>query len=510
MRPTLLACLFLVSCQKASPKKLPPPADYLGVISVASLDGAAARLDAYLQAITPGVKTGLTGRTAEVPLAMLVSARSLDGLAFDKPMHLVGLDPKKFPRPFVLVGTVVDQKKLAAAVDEKNLKVQGGRALIGVKDAVDAVEAWAMASLTEAPEAPTLRLDLARLVERYRPEIEGLRKQMAPLFASQPMMAKVFDVEIDILTRVAAQTQELTLAIDADAKEAHLEVAMIPRPGTTLEAFGKAQALAKLDLLEKIPGVAGADYVLVGNYRLGPVRDAFYELMGGVMEGMLGAPIDAAFKKRWDAMLDHFVGPMASASRFEPTGGMSFAQIVEVDDAARAAADIKALFPLPAPRTFEVMGMKMTLELHEGVATHQGTSIDEYSLALDFGSLPPQQQEMFRMMYGDKLHLVMAGKGKFLYMTWGKDAVAAVAPLLDGASGTPSPAAKAALSAAIGRRASFAMFMNLAGAVAAMTGRAAPATSGISFEMSFPDATSRLRIGVPAAHVRELQGLVPR
>ena len=154
--------------------------------------------------------------------------------------------------------------------------------------------------------------------------------------------------------------------------------------------------------------------------------------------------------------------------------------------------------------------MKMTLELHEGVATHQGTSIDEYSLALDFGSLPPQQQEMFRMMYGDKLHLVMAGKGKFLYMTWGKDAVAAVAPLLDGASGTPSPAAKAALSAAIGRRASFAMFMNLAGAVAAMTGRAAPATSGISFEMSFPDATSRLRIGVPAAHVRELQGLVPR
>jgi hypothetical protein len=510
MRHTLLACLLLLSCQKATPKKLPPPADYLGVVSVKSLDGTAARIDAFLQTITPGTKTGLTGRAAEMPLAMLVSARSLDGLAFDKPMHLVVLDPKKFTRPCVLVGTVVDQSKLAAAVGEQNLKVVGGRALIGDKPVFDIVETWALATLTEGPEAPTMRLDLARLVERYRPEIDGFRQQMAPLFAKQPLMATMFDVEMDVMTRLAAQTQELTLALDVDVKEANLEIALIPRPGTTLEAFGKAQVPATLDLLGKIPGVDAADYVLVGNYHLGPVREAVYELMAGMLGGLLGAPPDAAFKKRWDAALDHFAGPIGSASKFEKAGGISFAQIAEVDDGARAVADAKALFPLSAPRTFEVMGMKLTLELHEGVGTHQGVSIDEYSLALDLASLPPEQQEMLRKMYGEKLHLAMAGKGKFFYMTWGTNAVAALDPLLDGASGSPSPAAKSALSAATGRRASFAMFMNLTGALAAMTGRTATAESGISFEMSFPDGTSRLRIAVPAVHVRELQGLVGR
>src|SRR5262245_50443223 len=151
MRHALAACLFLLSCSRAG-SKLPPPADYLGMLSVKSLDAAAGRIDSYLKTITPGGQVGLTGRTAEPPLASLLSVKSLDGLAFDKPLHLVCLDPKKFSRPFVLVGTATDAKKLGAAVGEANLKLDGTRALIGVKQTVDAVAPWALATLADAPE----------------------------------------------------------------------------------------------------------------------------------------------------------------------------------------------------------------------------------------------------------------------------------------------------------------------------------------------------------------------
>src|SRR5262249_793359 len=268
MRPALSLCLCigLAACSKSAPPKVEPPPDYLGVVSTASLDGAMARFGAYADAVSPGASAALRSDAATSLLATLVSARSLAGVAIDKPLHLVILDPKKHAKPLLLLAGGPEARKLKAGVGELETKVEGGRALIGAKAEVDATAAWAFAALADAPAAPTLRLDLGRLVDRYRPDIEAARKQLQPLLAQSPGAGKILEAEIDILTRLAAQTRELTVTVDATAQEAVLELALAPNPGSGMETFIKAQHPLSPAILGKLPNLDKAAYVLAGDY----------------------------------------------------------------------------------------------------------------------------------------------------------------------------------------------------------------------------------------------------
>jgi hypothetical protein len=71
------------------------------------------------------------------------------------------------------------------------------------------------------------------------------------------------------------------------------------------------------------------------------------------------------------------------------------------------------------------------------------------------------------------------------------------------------PGGDEAFSAAARRKASYVMFMNVADSLAAVTGRTAQATSGLTMELGFPAGTASLRVGMPAAHVRDIQGGLP-
>src|SRR5262249_44868617 len=309
-------------------------------------------------------------------LATLVSARSLAGVAIDKPLHLVILDPKKHAKPLLLLAGVTDAQKLKAGVGELETKGEGGRARIGAQAEVAAPAAWAFAALADAPAAPTLRLDLGRLVDRYRPDIEAARKQLQPLLAQSPGAGKILEAEIDILTRLAAQTRELTVTVDATAQEAVLELALAPNPGSGMETFIKAQHPLSPAILGKLPNLDKAAYVLAGDYNLGAARDEVYALLSGFFGDVLGAAPDAAWKQRFNAWLDRFTGPVAGAMEVAG-GGFAFHQVAEVDDGPRAVAEVKALFPLTAPRTIDFMAMKITLSLAPG-------PIDEYVFKLGF------------------------------------------------------------------------------------------------------------------------------
>jgi hypothetical protein len=145
------------------------------------------------------------------------------------------------------------------------------------------------------------------------------------------------------------------------------------------------------------------------------------------------------------------------------------------------------------------------------VATHDGVSIDEMNMQLDFAGFPPAQQSIMQAMYGNEMRVHYAGFDKYFVLTMGKTAPEDMQRTIDLVRRGPDAAlpagAKAALDGAVGRKATFMMFMNLASSMAVLTGRTVPATSGINMEVSFPDGKALMRIGVPAAHVRDIQSV---
>jgi hypothetical protein len=516
----LSLCLF--ACQKDAapaaspdkPKGPPLPADVIAVASVRSLSEAVGRVQQYLDAVHPGAGAEATPDAAVAGLAAAIGATSLDGIALDRPMHVIVLDPKRHARPLLLLGHG-DAARVKVG-EGAAVKGKDGGALVGDRAGVDLVADWALGSLLaeEAPASPTVRASLRKLVELYRPEIEQARQSMGQAVAgASPGIGKVLQLEMDLLLRLAAQTDEMRLVIDASATEASFELRFTPTPGSAFEAFNRAQRPASAALLSRLPETAGASMVMAADYELGPLRGVLFELLGGTLASWAGTAPDAAFHRRWDELFGHFKGPIAVAMI---QGGASsrMQQVMEVDDGAKTVAAMKALFPWNKPTTIDVLGMmKMQVAPQQAVATHDGVAIDGMTVHFDLSSLDPMTQKIMRQQYGEAMTVLFAGFDRRLVLVTGTDALADMRRTIDvlrhGPDGPLPGGARPAFAAAAERKASYIIFMNMAASMAAMTGRGAPATSGISMELGFPDGRASMRIGVPAAHVRDIKSLSP-
>jgi hypothetical protein len=512
MRVVLALAVLLASCQKAGPKPAPEPADLLFVVSVASPKEALARGAAYVDAISPGAGKSLTADAALEGLRLATGAPGLDGLDLDRPAAILFLDPKKHPRPVVLAAAVADEAKVKATTGAA-VRTGGGRAAIGDAPALDAAGAYAL-SLTAAPEQPTLRLAPGKLLERYRAEIDTLRKELGgtlgQIGAGSPAVARILEWEIDLLLRLAEQTEEARLVVDASAGEASLEIVLVPRAGTPFAAFNAAQEPGvDTRLLERLPPVEKSTMVMVGRYRLGPARDLVLDAVTEMLQAATGKPQDRA---RWAAWLDLFGGDMAVVSWQDEGGAMQMHELFDVSDGAKAAAVARELLVFDGEKTVDIAGFKMTWLSRAAAAAHAGAEISEIAVKLDLDGFPEMQRELMRRMYGeDGLRVYSAGKDKLYAVTLGTQGLEAMRRVLDGGEGKVAPAAAAALDQARKREASIALFFDMAQSFAPIVGRALPpSASGMLVEASFRGGPARLRFSVPSAHVKEITAALGR
>jgi hypothetical protein len=507
-----LVLVSLVACTKddVAPDRPPQPADVIAVASVRSLTDAVGRIRAYVEAIMPGAGAAVSADAVRPLLGQAIGAESLDGVALDKPLHLIVLDPKKHARPFVLLAHA-DPAKLRPGAQVTS-RAEGGAALLGEKAAVDLCAAWALRGLTkeEAPESFTVRASLRVLFDLYRADIEKTIQVMDQVASSQGQgMGRLLSMEVDLLGRLAVQTEEMQLVMDASAEEAWMELRLKPTAGSLFEAFNQAQRPSSIGLLPRLSGTPRATMLMIGEYRLGPIRDALYELVGSVMAGWAGVKFDAEFGAKWNAFMDHFQGPVAMSMGQAGSTAMNLQQVATVDDGPATAAAARAIVP-KQPTTVDLFGVtKLTLSTREAVATHDGIAIDELTGAMDYSTMPELQRQTMQAIYGDGLLFLYAGFDKYFVMTMGKTALAEMQQTIDllrrGPDAALPPGAKPALDAGVGRKSTLVMFMNMAASMSAITGRTIPATSGMNTEVSFPDGKALMRIGMPAAHVREIQ-----
>jgi hypothetical protein len=510
--PLPLLLLAAIACQKASAPPapgVPEPADLIAVVSVASPKAALGRVRAYAEAVSPGAGGALNDELIPSALASMVGAPALDGLDLDKPAHLLVLDPRKHPQPFALLATVADAAKVKAAQTVK-VTIDGARAVVGPAEVVDAVAAYALGVVAgrPAPEAATATCSPAKLLGLYRADLEAARHNMAATVSqASPATGKLLEAEIDLLMKLADQTDVLRLSLDAGAQDASLVLALAPRAGSTFASWQGAQKpMGDLTLLDKLPTVERPTMVMAGNLQFGPLRDLVLDLMGPMLEQLIGKKVDRA---AWSAFIDGFDGNLAAVGWNGAGGAMSFSELAGYADGAAAATRARDLFGMTPgpPRTGELMGIKWSYQA-TAEASHDGVPILGYEMAPDYDSLPAAQREMLRTIYAGALKIRFAGFDKLVAVSMGPGGAEQLGAVIDaarkGGGGTIAPAARAALEAARGRRASVVMFMDYVRVLAAMLPSAPPSASGMTFEMGVGDGATHLRIGVPAAHVREL------
>lgn len=516
----LLACL---ACEKTPPKpevKVPEPDDLIAVLSVSSGKAAVDRAAGYANSVSPGSGAVLQLPMIAQALASAVGAPALDGLDLNKPLHLLVLDPKKHASPVVIVGAVADEAKLKKTPGV-TVQIDSGQAAVGPDAAVKAAGKYGLSVLARraAPAATTVSASVGKIVARYREDIANFRKQMAQTMAASPSpgIAKVLDAEIDLVLKLADQTDEIRIAADVDAGDAYLDIALVPKPGTTFAKVNAAQkAGIKTDLLARLPDVDRPSMIMAGWYVLGPARAPLLELMGDALEALIGTKLDAAMLARINALLDGFDGNMAAVIGTAPGGGFRMHEIFSVADGAKTAAVWKEIFAamISPSRTIELLGMKMSWEGKPEAAVHDGVAIAEYVMKFDVSSFPEAEREMMRRFYGEEgMHFYVAGFDKSFALTLGSDGQAAMERLIDtarkGGGQAMSPAVAAALGGATRRKSSFAMFMDMTQSMASMLGtNPPPSSSGITIDIGSADGAAHMRFTVPAAHVKEITAMM--
>jgi hypothetical protein len=389
--------------------------------------------------------------------------------------------------------------------------LQEGHAVIGEALAVNRVAAYALGALARerAPMAPTLSVDLARLVAAYRGTLDGLKATLSGAGA----VAGMVGWELGALDWLAAQTDRVELTIDVQSDEAALELALVPRAGGVLARFLRVQRPLDGTLLGMLAQPPDAiPSIMAGNMQMGPpaVRDEMTELVRPLLETVIGAPLEGETRKKWDEVVGLLTGEVAAATwgGGDLTKTMELEEVVGATDGKRAAVLGWELFGRrfeKTPATFELMGLRMKLSARTRTAT-DGVTVHAFDLHLD-----ADPQAGLNPMLLQKAHIVVAGVDKAFLLTMGDGADAQMDRLLAASQqgrGTIAipPAARRALEDARARKETGTMFVNLLAAIPFGHAReqAAQASSGMTMSCGFTDGSAHLRFALPAAHLREL------
>lgn len=526
MRAMLLAALAALACEKASgPDPVPlatPPEAVVATVSTASLAAAAGGLRAYADAIRPGASAVMGDGMFASGLARAAGAGSLDGLDLAGPVHLVVLDD---PTRVVVVGKAADRGALEKARGEAHLVVRDGWALVGPKDAIDAIAGWVVPGLVGARPASSVEatVHVDRLMTRHAAAVTEMREAVSrQMAAADPSGGAVMVEYMTALFNLAGDSARLTAAFAIDQGRADLDIALVPRAGSALAGFVAAQKPSDFSALESLPAAAPLDMLMAGRLVLGPYRKgalAMFSRMMNVGDGEV-------FTRLFTTLADLATGDVAAAFAVTP-GGVTMVELIPVSDAAAAEKAVREVALATAGGTqVDAMGIRLTHTGRADLARHGGSVIHGVTTTVDLASVPPMQRDLLARMYGDggqKMHLafppgaLVASIGDLALCQQAIDARAGTAPRL-----RLTPHLTAAFQAARARRDSILFVMDLAALFASFRASISPGTPGapgapppppaapapgLAMSLGFADRAAHLHITLAAETVRAVTTL---
>jgi hypothetical protein len=503
VRSLLAVSLLLAACSKEGaklddiPEVAPESVPVLAIVELPSGRslGTAAQV---IDAVQPGAS-----KQAEASIStMLTSAAevpSLNGADLDKPVRALVLDPKKHPKPVLLLVSVTKPDDLATAVGKERLVVRGDLALVGAPEAAKAAHDYAFGTLArrEAPAAPHATVYVQPILASFRPEIEAGKSQLGAMMAmvtagggSSETLTKLLTLYIDSLVAVAEQTDRVEARFASQDTLSGVELIVHARPDTTLAGFNQAQAPSDLALVEMLPAHEAPIMIMAGGLTLGPARQAFQDAGQAIITAMWGGATTAEMGDWFGPFMDLFTGRFAAS-----VTGMGITpqmvQLIEAKDGAQAASHTRKLIETFAASgaPLEIMGMKQTISFTPEAFAHDGVTVMLQQTRTEM-TTPGEQAEPAAQSFESKSYF--AGVDGFLGMAMGEDqsmrqlidAVRSKAPRLQvgGALGVAVAAARA-------RKDSAMMFINLG---AMLGGAAAGMPQGVVLTFGFDQTRTRL------------------
>jgi hypothetical protein len=524
----VFAALALLACTKVKDLKvvedktpLPRPADVMieaSLPSLAAIDG----IKAYADKVKPGMGA-LVDSKVRYFVADVGGLSNLDGVKAGTPVWALVLNPKPKGERSVLLVSVGDEKKLRDSAKDAEVRIQDGRAVVGKKDAVDALAPYAFATLArqKAPEAATVTVFVPVLRAAFGKEIEDARKTLPAAMGAataNPGMVKILNTEMDGVMWMLDATDAFEVRLEASADDVNLELAAVPAAGKDLAAFVAAQKPADGALLAKLPAVANPSVVAAGAVTMGPFREQAAKLMVELMAQLLSLPASEPASTALTELFNSITGNFAVVAALDAKG-MKMHELVGVEDAAKAMASM---------RTFATLLTSAKMPATESpfkitYSAWKGDKIDDvpvvgYVQTIDLSKATPEQLAAMKMVssgtsvtmvgaWDDVMGMAMGGGADGAAM---KETIAAARG--KGPRFQPSPAMAQLFEASRKRGESFAAVMNFASFARMATGGDATAptrTPGVVFALGFQGGRARLRFEVPSAHIREIQGLEP-
>ncbi|HXU74482.1 MAG TPA: hypothetical protein VN947_34545 [Polyangia bacterium] len=494
----LAFCLTLGAATVAAaarPADSAHPAEVFGVADVAS---PTAEYAAWANALTTlGAGAALPPAEVVLPtlLGRLVGAPSLDGVALDRPLRAVVLDPQKIAPPVVLAVTVRDLAALRASLHGTALVVQArrGQALVGGKEAVALVAGLHRLPAPSAESGVHATLFVPPVWAAFGPQLIAAKTMLAsqPESGAQQPFVRMYAAVLDQLLSGAEACEQLGVDIGAAHGLPELTLRLEVKHGSTLDRAFSAQRPSDFGLLGKLPA-SQASMVAGGRLDL----TSFQSFVAAV----IGGGGSASDTQELTALLDDFsrvfTGDLAMAGTMGEAGRSSVDYLAGVRDVGRAAELYPRWYAL-----FNRIGLfggstKIT-QKQLASEKYDGLSISRSELDYDFSKLVGYKGPAH--VTGTSAYAAFDGLLAMAVTTLGGDRIHGIIDSARHGRSTyrPEGAARASLDAARAAHDSLWMWADL-GRIAPGAPSPLPRGTGMALGVGFGPAYARLHLALTA------------
>ncbi|MFV1959634.1 MAG: hypothetical protein ACC662_09510 [Planctomycetota bacterium] len=222
-----------------------------------------------------------------------------------------------------------------------------------------------------------LRMDLATLVERFRPEItkgldameKGMPSASAPGMPGMPDMSGFMKGMREAVQVFLDSAEQLDLVLTADGTKIRYEGRFTAKEGSAL-----AKAPAGQGELADLAGILPADYPIVMMFSLD--ADQIYGRLDKLMNwatSMYPEPFRVKFQAFWGEMkgIYKYVGDRQVGAMRMAEDGVLFVAVMEVKDAQAYLTEWEALIQGDAVKGLEDFGFQYLVEAPKTVAGHE-------------------------------------------------------------------------------------------------------------------------------------------
>ena len=360
-----------------------------GQLSVASPQTEITAVGKAMRLFVPTAKSPDASAVVEM-LQKMVSAQHLTGVDLTRPIHVLILDPKRFPQPNVLV---VETKSVPKLKEE--LLASPAVATRTRKNVVVLGEEAALALVADYAFTLTMRdpgVRATAYVERIWAAFGEQAKAMAPMLvaamgSSNPALkpAKL----VDGLVTAVDQAALLVIDVRAGAGGVDLSFALSAKPRTPIASFISAQHPSDFALLSKLAAQDPVALIGGGDLDMSSVKTMWSTSFLG------GSELTPAEQADRDALFTTLTGQMAFGGVLVPVDEMKMQYLLGVRDVWRAIALVPRLQTAFARSNADNPNMKVTVG--ERIVSHEGgLDINEVKLHYDMSKMTgPAQRPPF-------------------------------------------------------------------------------------------------------------------